>query len=331
MDLATTYMGLRLRNPIVASASPLCGNVPNIQALQEAGAGAVVLPSVFEEQIEAEQREVPAESSRYVPNLNANAAGTARYLDVIRRARGAVEIPVIASLNGITSEGWIDFAKHIEEAGAHAIELNIYFIPADLSSTAADVERRYVEIVRSVRETVRIPIAVKLGPYFSALGAFAQSLQGAGADALVLFNRFYQPDIDLEALSLRNELDLSSTDEMRLPLLWIAVLAGRVKASLAASTGVDGWEEIAKYLLAGADVVMTTSALLRHGIDRMTSLVGGLEAWMRARGYDSPEEFRGLLSRERAADAIALERANYIHVLESFSGAPPSITGGWRP
>jgi dihydroorotate dehydrogenase (fumarate) len=331
MDLATTYMGLRLRNPLIASASPLTANIGNIIKLETYGAGAVVLPSIFQEQIEAERddleartaigRESSPEALGYFPNPESYTVGTRRYLGLIRRARAAVGIPIIASLNGTTSEGWIEFAKEIEAAGAHGLELNVYFIPADPALEGPAVERRYLDIVHAVKHAVRIPLAVKVSPFFSAPGAFARRLQEAGADALVLFNRFYQPDIDLTNLSLRNDLELSSRHEIRLPLLWIGILAGRVKASLAATTGVETSEEAVKYLLAGSDVVMTTSSLLRRGIEHMELLVAGLQAWMQAWNFTSLSQFRGMLSQERIADPTAFERANYIQVLQSYNGA----------
>ncbi len=329
MDVATTYMGLPLRSPLVASASPLTAHVGNIVKLELYGAGAVVLPSIFQEQIEAERdeleerttigRESSPEALGYFPDPSAYAVGTRRYIELIRRARNAVRIPIIASLNGTTSEGWTEFAKEIEAAGAHGLELNVYFIPADCTLGGPEVEQRYLDIVRTVRNAVRLPLAVKLSPFFSSPGAFARKLREAGADALVLFNRFYQPDIDLEHLALRNDLDLSSKSELRLPLLWIAILAGRLNASLAATTGVETSDEVVKYLLAGADVVMTTSSLLRRGLEHMQDLVAGLESWMHARDFTSLEQFRGLLSQERIADPTAFERANYIQVLQSYS------------
>jgi dihydroorotate dehydrogenase (fumarate) len=308
-------------------------NVSNIRRLEACGAGAIVLPSIFQEQIEAEQDELQRgmsvgsdsspEARTYFPDPTNYETATRPYLDVIRRARKAVGIPIIASLNGTTNAGWIDFARQIEQAGASGLELNIYFIPADSALEAADVETRYLDIVRTVKSTVKIPIAVKLNPYFSAPGAFAGKLHGAGADALVLFNRFYQPDIDLSDLSVLSDLELSTKHEIRVPLLWTAELAGKIKASLAASTGVETWEEVVKYLLAGADVVMSTSALLRHGVDHMATLVDGLAAWMQSRGFASVDAFRGSLSRERVTDPAAFERANYIQVLQSY-GKPNS-------
>ncbi|MBV8151078.1 MAG: dihydroorotate dehydrogenase-like protein [Candidatus Eremiobacteraeota bacterium] len=332
-DLATEYMGLRLRNPVVASASPLCGDVAKIVALAEYGAAAVVLPSLFEEQIEAEthalQRHMSvgsnsfAEALSYFPKPESYMLGTARYLDLIRRARAAVDIPVIASLNGITGHGWVEYARQIEDAGASGLELNIYFIPADLTLGALDVEARYADIVAGVTYAVKIPVAVKLAPYFSAFGTMAQRLAKSGARALVLFNRFYQPDIDVAQLSLRHDLELSNPNDIRLPLLWIALLHGNVPLSLAASSGVQTSEEVIKYVLAGADVVMTTSALLRNGVEHIASLVDGLQFWLDANGFRSVEAARGMFSHARVADPTAFERANYVHVLHSYAAREP--------
>ena len=328
IDLKTNYMGLELTSPIVASASPLNARIENIVALAEHGAGAVVLPSIFEEQIEAEGAELLRQTSvgsnsapearSYFPNLEQYVVGTERYLDLIRRARASVDVPIIASLNGATGRGWVTYAKEIEEAGASAIELNVYFIPADLTLGALDVETRYEEIARSVAESVNLPIAVKLSPYFSALGGVARRLEKAGADALVLFNRFYQPDIDLDDLSLRHDLELSHANEIRLPLLWIALLAGNVNLSLAATTGVQTANEIVKYILSGADVVMTTSALLRNGVEYMAALVDGLQFWMESHGFRSVEAMRGIFSHTRLPDPSLFERANYVHVLQTY-------------
>ena len=328
MDLTTRDMGLALRNPLVASASPLNADVDNLRLLEDAGAGAVVLPSLFEEQIAAEEArqdhlttanaESSPEALSYFPEPAAYNVGPHAYLDLIRRARAALAIPVIASLNGTTDEGWIGYARSIEEAGASAIELNIYFIPADLALTGAAVEERYLDILRHVRRTVKIPVAVKLSPYFSAVGNMALALEKAGANGLVLFNRFYQPDIDLGALALTTDLRLSYPTEIRLPLLWLGVLRGRTQASLAATTGVTTVDEAIKYLLVGADVVMTTSALLRHGVGHMAVLLEGLEHWLQAREFGSVAEVRGLMSQEKLKDPQAFERANYIKILQGY-------------
>jgi dihydroorotate dehydrogenase (fumarate) len=321
-------MGLALRNPLVASASPLWTDVGNLRRLEAAGAGAVVLPSLFEEQIVAERREIElraavaasgfAEAQTYFPAFDGDAVGPRRYLDLVRRAKDAIGIPVIASLNGISEDGWIDSARSLEDAGADGIELNIYFIPADVTMSGADVERRYLEIVAAVKAAVSIPVAVKIGPYFSAPGAMALALSNSGADGLVLFNRFYQPDIDIATLRLSMDLELSRRVEMRLPLLWIAILSGRVSVSLAASTGVESADDVFKYLLAGATVVMTTSALLRHGIDHMRDLVAGLAALLEARDVGGVGDIRGRLSQRHLKDPTAFERANYVQMLQGY-------------
>jgi len=234
----------------------------------------------------------------------------------------AVDIPVFASLNGTTDEGWIAYARELEEAGAAGLELNVYFIPTDLTMTGQAVEDRYLDVLRAVRRTVTIPVAVKLSPYFSALGNMAVRLDGEGADGLVLFNRFYQPDIDLVQLRLRNDLELSRRGEMRLPLLWVAVLAGRTRASLAASTGVECSDEVLKYILVGADVVMTTSALLRNGLAHMATLLAGVRSWMAARDVTSLDDIRGTLSRERLGATDVFERANYMEILRGYRTRP---------
>ena len=328
MDLTTRYMGLALRNPLVASASPLNTDIGNLRRLEDAGAAAIVLPSLFEEQIEAEAARydrltaAPAESFAealsYFPEQTEYRVGPNAYLDLIRRARDAVEVPIIASLNGTANEGWISYARLIEKAGASGLELNIYFIPADLSLTGAAIEQRYLDIVRSVRTMVSIPVAVKLSPYFSAVGNMALALEKAGADGLVLFNRFYQPDIDLARLAVLPDLNLSQPNEIRLPLLWLAILSGRVKASLAATTGVTTADEVVKYLLVGADVVMTTSALLRHGVDHMAVLLAGLESWLDAREFASLGDMRGIMNQQKLRDPQAFERANYIRILQNY-------------
>ncbi len=331
MDLSTRYMGLALKNPLIASASPLNADVGNLRRLEDAGAAAVVLPSLFEEQIEAEAErqdhltEISAESFHealsYFPEQAAYRFGPHQYLDLIARAGKAIDIPVIASLNGTTDEGWIAYARSIEEAGAKGLELNIYFIPADITMSGREVEKRYIDIVKAVRATVTIPVAVKLSPYFSSIGHMAKAVEKAGADALVLFNRFYQPDVDLARLEVLTDLELSRHNEIRLPLLWLGVLAGRVRASLAASTGVASSDDVVKYLLVGADVVMSTSALLRHGVEHMQVLLEGLAAWLSARDFQTLDEVRGLLSHQKAKDPRTFERANYIRILQGYGAA----------
>ncbi len=327
MDLTTKYMGLRLKNPLVASASPLTGDLDGIRRIEDAGAGALVLPSLFQEEIEAEAaryqtltsatENIWPESSSHFPDLDAR-FGPHKYHELVRRASEASQIPIVASLNGVTDEGWIDNARLIEQAGARGLELNIYFIAADASVSGAEVERRYLDILRAVRAAVTIPLAVKLSPYFSSVGNIALAMQEAGADALVLFNRFYQPDFDLAALRVLTDLRLSDPDEIRLPLLWLAALHGRTKASLAASTGVESADQVIKYLLVGADVVMTTSSLLRHGPSHMAVLLAELRKWLEAREFASLAPIRGAMSQSKLRDPQALERANYIKILRGY-------------
>ncbi len=327
MDLTTRYLGLELKNPIVASASPLTGNLDAIRSLEDAGAAAVVLPSLFEERIEAEARAheiLTATGLKNTPEAHgctADSEGPApeEYLNLIRRAVAAVDIPVIASLNGTTDEGWTGYAELIEQAGAAALELNVYLIPTDLSLTGGEVEEIHLEILRQVRRTVALPLAIKLSPYFSAIGQIAAQLATAGADALVLFNRFYQPDIDLTQLRLRNDLQLSHSNEIGLPLLWIGLLSGRVEASLAASTGVEDSEQVIKYLLAGADAVMTTAALLRHGPRHIEKLLNETMSWLSARDISSLDEIRGLLSQRRFANPDSFGRASYVKILRDYA------------
>jgi dihydroorotate dehydrogenase (fumarate) len=326
LDLSTPYMGLQLRSPLVVSANPLSEKLDNILAMEDAGAGAVVLFSLFEEQIRQEAAKLEkvynttsnafAEASGFFPDLEDYAVGTSQYLEIIRQAKERVDIPIIASLNGVTPEGWIEYARDIEQAGADALEINVYFIPADIRMTAAEVEQRYLDIVRMVRKTIKIPIAVKLNPYFSSMGNMAHQLDLAGADALVLFNRFYQPDFDINELKVMPNLDFSHPSEIRLPLLWIAVLYGRVPVSLAATTGVHGAKELIKYLLAGADVAMCASALYQHGIPWIKDMLDDLKRYMQDMGFQSINDFKGSMSQQHISDPTAYERSNYIQILE---------------
>ncbi|NJO56144.1 MAG: dihydroorotate dehydrogenase-like protein [Rhodospirillales bacterium] len=328
MDLTTTYMGLKLKHPVVASAGPLSRTLDGIKRLAESGASAIVLFSLFEEQIRYENEsfdylsevgtESFAESLSYFPAAAEFRVGPDSYLDLIRQAKAAVDVPIIASLNGITSSGWTDYAREMEKAGADAIELNIYYIPANLSTSGRDVEQRYEDVIRTVRAAVSIPIAVKLSPFFSSMGEMATRFTLAGANGLVLFNRFYQPDFDLDELEVVPDLELSVASEIRLPLLWIAVLHGRLNCSLAATRGVQTGTEVVKYLMAGADAVMTTSALLRNGAGHLTTLVKGLSDWMEKREYESVTQMKGSMSQKKVADPSAFERANYIKVLQSY-------------
>jgi dihydroorotate dehydrogenase (fumarate) len=330
MDLTTNYLGLVLKNPLIASSSPLNLEVANIRMLEDHGAAAVILPSMFEEQIEQESAEVErfamagidsyAEAPSYLPSAASYTAGPSSYLELIRRAREAVDIPVIASLNGITHSGWTEYAGLVEDAGANAIELNVFFVPADFAQSGRDVEQRYIDILKAVKDVVDIPIAVKLSPYFSAIGSFVCKLDQIGADGFVLFNRFYEPDFNLVRLQLQLDLALSTPAEIRLPLLWIAMLSGQVRASLAASTGVESSDEIVKYILAGADAVMTTSALLRHGVGYIGTLLTGLVQWLDARNIAAVRDIRGRMNRRNINDPIAFERANYIQILQGWRG-----------
>ena len=327
-DLATTYLGLPLAHPFVASAGPIAHTLDGIRRLEDGGAAAIVLPSLFEEQIRrenealsrlmAEGADSTGEASSYFPWTGMVAAGSGAYLDLVRQAREAVGVPVLASLNGATTDGWVDYARQVHEAGASAIELNLFHIPADASATGRAVEQQYEDVVRGVCAAVPIPVAVKIGPYFSAMGEMAARFIAAGARGLVLFNRFYQPDFDLDRMEVAPTLDLSSPAEIRLPLLWLAVLSGRVDASLAATTGVHSHVEAAKYILAGADVVMATSALLRHGPRHLGVMRKDFEAWMDTKGFASVSQIRGSMSQERVAAPAAFERANYIEILQSW-------------
>jgi dihydroorotate dehydrogenase (fumarate) len=327
MDLTTNYLGLALRNPLVASAGPMTATAGGISRLAEAGVGAVVLPSLFEEQIRAEgERDLRlaeagadsfGEALSYLPDPGTD-IWPSRYLGLIERAAES-GVPVIASLNGVSPGGWTDYARATEQAGAAAIELNIYYLPSDPLLPAPDVERRYTETLTAVKAVVTIPVAVKLVPYFSSLGKMAVVLDEAGADGLVLFNRFMQTDIDPETLTVSSGFRLSSPAEAALPRAWITRLRGRVRASLAASTGVESAADVAAYLLAGADVVMPTSALLRHGPGHVTELLGGLTAWMDRKGFETVGELRGMLSA--VAGRAAYGRTGYLSAIEQATHA----------
>ncbi|HZU29108.1 MAG TPA: dihydroorotate dehydrogenase-like protein [Bryobacteraceae bacterium] len=329
IDLTTSYLGLTLANPLVASASPLCQEVDNIRRMEDAGAGAVVLHSLFEEQIETESRlldqalsneaEGYAESPTFFPDLPAYDLGPEAYVEHVRRARAAVRIPVIASLNGITLGGWTRYAKYIEEAGADALELNVYYLPTDPALSGADVEQRYVDLVSTIRNTVRIPIAVKLGPWFSAPAHIARRLDQAGANGLVLFNRFYQPDFDLRLLDVIPNLILSNSNELLLRLHWAAILYGRIRASIAITGGVHTAEDVLKSMMAGASVAMMTSALLKRGIDYLAHVHADLLTWMEEHEYVSIRQMQGSMSQRSVSNPGAYERTNYMRVLSSYS------------
>ncbi len=329
ISLATTYLGLPLRNPLVASPSPATSTVDRVRALADAGVGAVVLPSLYEEEVNAEElhdfeltepfEDAHGEAQGYFPRLSETSlpGATSRYLGLVEQAVRAVDIPVIASLNGSTVGGWIDFARRIEAAGATALELNIYFVPGDPHTSGRTVEDRHVEIVRQVKSVVSFPVAVKLSPHFSSTGEMALRLDAAGADGLVLFNRFLHPDVDPETLVVVPGVGLSTPEEARLARSWIAILSGHVGASLAATTGVEDTRDVAAYLLAGADVVMTASALLRHGIAHAEVLLDGLTEWLRRKGFGSVAEARAWLAVPAGVDADAYQRAGYVAALDT--------------
>ena len=328
IDLTSTYLGMTLRNPVVASPGPVTGDPDQWRRLEDAGVGAIVLPSLFEEEITSESwwvsdlldegRDVVAEASDYLPEFEDYSIGPDRFLDLVTRAKSTVNVPVIASLNGTTSGGWVDYAGRLVAAGADAIELNVYDVITEPRVTGTDVEDRIIDLVTTVRAEVSVPVAVKLGPWFSALANMATKLADAGADGLVLFNRLYQPDIDLDGPSVKPRLMLSVPGNVRQSVAWIGILSGQVPLSLAASGGVDSAEDVVKLILAGADATMTTAALLRHGPDHVASLVTGLAEWLEERGYESVTQAKGSVSLSKAAEPEAYQRANYYQTLHSW-------------
>ncbi|MCP4168585.1 MAG: dihydroorotate dehydrogenase-like protein [Chloroflexi bacterium] len=335
MDLTTTYMGMTLKNPIVPSASPLSKNLEGIKRMEDVGASAVVMYSLFEEQINSESHQLDhylaygtesfGEALSYFPDQTSYNMGPDDYLNLIRKAQEAVEIPIIGSLNGVSTGGWIQHAKKIEDAGADALELNIYYIPTDPAMTGAAVEEMYVNVVKDVKATVNIPVAVKLGPYFSSTANMAYRLAAAGADALVLFNRFYQPDFDLEQLEVVPHLVLSNPYALRLPLRWVSILYGRVQTDFAITSGVHTHTDVLKCMMAGADVVMVASALLEHGYRYVTTMLHGLEVWMEDHEYESIEQMQGSMSQQYVNEPAAFERANYMKVLGSWRSDPAGM------
>jgi dihydroorotate dehydrogenase (fumarate) len=327
-DLTTTYVGLQLKNPLVASASPLSKKLDTVRRIEDAGAAALVMYSLFEEQITHESHELDhylergtdtfAESLSYFPDLGIYNLGPEPYLEHLHKIKQTVSIPVIGSLNGISSGGWVEYAHRIEEAGADALELNIYYLPIDPDLTGAELEEDYVQLVRDVRAKVKLPIAVKLSPYFTALPNLAKRIVEAGADALVLFNRFYQPDFDLEELEVVPNLVLSTSHELRLPLRWIAILYGRIHADFALTSGVHTAQDVLKAMMAGANVAMMTSTLLEYGVGRIMHILTDLQEWMEEHEYESIEQMRGSMSQQAVAEPAAFERANYIKALNTF-------------
>jgi dihydroorotate dehydrogenase (fumarate) len=328
-DLSTTYLGLSLKSPLVASASPLCEDVDNIRRMEDAGAAAVVLHSLFEEQITLESNQLDrylsqgvesfAESLSYFPAMADYRLGPDEYLEHIRRAKAAVRIPIIGSLNGVSTGGWIRYAKMIQEAGADALELNVYYIPTDPEMTSAQVEQMYLDLVRDVKATLKIPVAAKLGHAFTTMANMARRLDQAGADALVLFNRFYQPDFDLEKLEAVASLTLSNSYELLLRLHWVAILYGRIRADLAVTGGVHTAQDVLKAMMAGARVAMMTSALLKNGIEYLARLRTDLLAWMEEHEYASIRQMQGSMSYRSVAEPAAFERGNYMKVLSSYA------------
>ena len=329
MDLTTTYLGLKLKNPLVVSASPLSESLANIRRMEDNGAAAVVMQSLFEEQIEIESAALDrflqqgtesfAESLTYFPDMTSYNLGPEGYLEHLRRAKAAVGIPVIGSLNGTSTGGWIEYARKIQDAGADALELNIYFIPTDPEMTGAKVEQLYLDLVAKVKASLQIPVAVKIGAYFSSLPNMAKRLVEAGANGLVLFNRFYQPDLDLEELEVRPNLMLSTPHELLLRLNWVAILYGRIKADLAVTGGIHTGIEVLKAMMAGARVAMMTSALLEHGIGHLAAVRSELEKWMEEHEYESIHQMQGSMSQRAVADPSAFQRANYVRVLSSYA------------
>jgi len=328
IDLSTRYLGLELPHPFMPGASPMVDDMDMVRRLEDAGAAAIVMHSLFEEQIEHEQGRTRfdieshvnefAEASSFFPGPSEFRLGPQAYLEQIRRIKAAVQVPVIASLNGVTATGWLEYAKLMEQAGADALELNVYYVATNAAEDGADVEKRTFDIVRAVKQAIRIPIAVKLSPFFSSLSHFAAGLETAGADALVLFNRFYQPDIDIERLEVRNELHLSNSSEILLRLRWLAILSAQRKLELAVSGGVHKPEDAVKAVMAGAHAVQVVSALLKHGPQQLATLRRGLERVLEERGYDSLSKMRGCMNLARSPDPAAFERGNYMRILQSW-------------
>ena len=328
-DLSTSYLGLSLKNPLVVSPSPLCEDLGAIRKMEDAGASAVVLHSLFEEQLTLDSQDLDrfltsgtesfAEALSYFPDMGQFKLGPEAYLEHIQKAKKAVKIPIIGSLNGVSTGGWVSFAKKIEQAGADALELNVYYIATDPDMSGAQVEQMYADLVRDVRGSLKIPIAVKLGPYFSSMASVARRLDQAGANGLVLFNRFYQPDFDLEKLEVTPNLNLSRSEELRLRLCWVAILSGRIKADMAITGGVHTAEDVIKSMMAGAKVAMMTSALLKNGIEHLKTVREGVEAWMEKHEYASIRQMQGSMSQKSVAEPAAFVRANYMKVLRSYA------------
>lgn len=328
IDLKTTYLGLSLKNPLVASASPLSKNLDRVRQLEDAGAAAIVLYSLFEEQIRQESlalnevlnrgTESFAESLSYFPEVENYNIGPEKYLQHIQKIKAAVDIPVIASLNGSSQGGWLTYAERIQEAGADALELNIYHMPTDLQVTSDALEQNQIDLVHQIREKLTIPLSVKLSPYYSAFASFARRITDAGADGLVLFNRFYQPDLDIINLKVLTNLELSRSEDMRLPLRWIAILYDRIQTDFAITSGIHTREDIVKAVMAGANCTMMASTLLENGISHLANLLNSLENWMETYQYASITQMRGVMSQKKVQNPAAFERANYLKILNSL-------------
>ena len=335
VDLSTTYLGLKLKHPVVPSASPLSDGMDRIRRLEDAGASAIILYSLFEEQIVGESHlldhylsygaESFAEALDYFPEMDSYNVGPGGYLDLIRRAKEATDIPIIASLNGVSTGGWVEYARMMEEAGADALELNIYYVATDPAMTGADVEQMYLDVVHDVRSNLRIPLAVKVGPHFSSFANMAMKFAKVGASGLVVFNRFYQPDFDLEQLEVAPNLALSSAWELRLPLRWVSILYGRVPVDFAITSGVHTYEDVLKGVMAGASVTMMASELLRNGVQRINLVVHEVERWLEEHEYVSISQAQGSMSQRNVAEPAAFERANYMKVLKSWKYDPTGV------
>ena len=332
IDLSAQYLGLKLKNPLIASASPLSERVETVKQMEQAGIGAVVMYSLFEEQIIHESLELDhylnygtesfAEALTYLPDTGRYSLGPEKYVDHVKRLKDAVTIPVIGSLNGVSSGGWVQYAKRIEEAGADALELNIYYLPFDPSLTSAGLEENYIQLVKDVRREIKIPLAVKVSPFLTGVANVLKQFAEAGADGLVLFNRFYQPDIDLEKMEITPSLVLSTSSELRMPLRWVALLYGQIKADFAITSGVHTSEDVIKSMMAGASAAMMASGLLKNGIKRIPEILSGMQLWMETNEYESIAQMKGSMSAQAVRQPGSLRRSNYIKVLNSFRYLP---------
>jgi dihydroorotate dehydrogenase (fumarate) len=332
IDLSAQYLGLKLKNPLIASASPLSERVETVKQMEQAGIGAVVMYSLFEEQIIHESLELDhylnygtesfAEALTYLPDTGRYSLGPEKYVDHVKRLKDAVSIPVIGSLNGVSSGGWVQYAKRIEEAGADALELNIYYLPFDPSITSAGLEENYIQLVKDVRREIKIPLAVKVSPFLTGVANVLKQFADAGANGLVLFNRFYQPDIDLESMEITPSLSLSTSSELRMPLRWIALLYGQIKTDFAITSGVHTSEDVIKSMMAGASAAMMASELLKNGIKRIPEILSGMQMWMETNEYESVTQMKGSMSAQAVRQPGTLRRSNYIKVLNSFRYLP---------